>query len=273
MDINLTAMIIEPSNSVIERYAKTLSDFGYEIIKCPPEPATMISTIINNDCDIVLSSHDDIETEEYLRFIVFFNDKKERPFIVDITLDLSLTIKRAISSRKYIKYMQPIFEDKAIFLFIEKYQDFSSMSTEKLFYLLRLKTMFDCKYIGLDPGLKGFKWIYESAFIIIANPVYKKNFSSGVYKILQKRYNVKYTQIEPSVRRSIADMTHKISGYIKKYYFGIEENDEFDLTTMEVINKISDNVSKCFFRNSDEFYKRSQRERNRILWDFYNIEL
>ncbi|MBR1749700.1 MAG: hypothetical protein IJ740_20225 [Ruminococcus sp.] len=273
MYYKLTALVINTDNSIIKRYAKNLSEFGYEIINCEANVAAMISALIDHKCDIVISSQDDIDVDDYIKLIEFLKDKPDRPLIVDISYKPSLKIEQIISVCTYIYRMAPVFEDKAILIFIERYENYSRMSTEKLYFLLKKKVLYDCKYIGLEPNMAGFQWIYESAFMILIHPIYRKNFSAGVYAILQNRYNVTYTQIEPSIRRCIAKLTANLDDFIKKYYFEIDEKDPFDFTTSEFITKVAENVSLCFSRNYSEYIRRNQNERNKLLREEYEIKI
>ena len=272
MVYELSAIIVNSKNKLFDVYAKDLEEFGYKLFYCNADVSEIITQTIKTECDLILLSQNDFEEEEdIIELIKFFMDKKDQPLILNMPTRQSLRINHEIDRHFFIYNIYPTGVKRSIIFDIERKENYTRKSCDKLFYLLKHKVMYDCSYIGLNRTHEGYKWICEAALLIIADSFYQKNFTAGVYKILENKYNATYTQIEPAIRRCIADQYSRMTPYVKEYYLDLEPDSKQKYTTTHFINKIADNIKIQYKRNYRAFMNNVEYDRRNVINAYFKI--
>lgn len=275
MEYELNAIIVNSKNEVFDVYEKDLEEFGYIITHCKPKVSEIIARSIFTDCDLILLSHNDFDSIKDIAEIVeyFYKNKdKHIPLILNAPTNPSLYIDKLVSHYSFIHNIYPTGEKRSIILDIERNENFRAMRCDKLLYLLRLKSQYDCGYIGLNKNQEGYRWIAEAVLLILADSSYRKNFISGVYKILGNKYNATYTQIEPAIRRCIKAHYSKIEPLIKVYYFDLDLHSNERYTTTGFINKIVDNIKLQYKNNYDAYIEKSDHDRRTAMKEHFKMD-
>ena len=273
MDYELSAIIVKSKNNLFDEYAKDLEEFGYKLNFCNADVSEIITQSIKTECDLILLSQNDFETEEdIIELIRFFTDKKEQPLILNMPTKQSLTINHEIDRHFFIYNIFPTGVRRSIILDIERKDNFRNKSCDKLLFLLKQKVMYDCSFIGLNRTHEGYRWICEAVLLIIADSFYQKNFSAGVYKILENKYNATYTQIEPAIRRCMAYQYDRMTPYIKEYYLDLDPNSNQKYTTTHFINKMADNIKIQYKRNYRAFMDIAEYDRKAVVNAYFKIK-
>ena len=274
MNYEFNALIVDSRYKAFDVYEKDLSEFGNRIIRCAPKSDEIITQAIVNNCELIILSQNDFESDnEVTQIIDCFDSNRDKlvPLILNASSAPSLQMENVSKRCKFFCNIYPSSERRSIITEIEKNENFRTMSCDKLFYLLRQKVIYDCKYIGLSKSHEGFRWITEGALLIIADISYRKNFSAGVYKVLGNKYNATYTQIEPAIRRCMNEFQVRMDPIVKVYYFDLDVNSNERYTATGFINKIAENIKIAYKQNYSAFMEKVDFDRRKAINDYFMI--
>lgn len=275
MDFELNAVIVNSSNPTFKIYEEDLTDFGYNITHCDAKASEIIANAILTECEIILLSQNDFETEDELIAVIdYFNENLDKhvPLILNAPQSFTLSMDKIIKKTSFIHNIYPTGERRSIIFDIDRKYDFRAMSPEKQFFMLWQKVMYDCRFIGLNKHQEGYKWIFEAALLILVDESYRKNFSAGVYKVLGKKYGATYTQIETAIRRAMNDLNKRMDPVVKVYYFDLDVNSTEKYTATNFIIKIANNVRIQYKINYDAFMENVEFDRRKVIKEHFKME-
>lgn len=274
MKQELYALIMKSESKVFDEYEKDLTDYGYSIIRCNADKKEIITQTLKYDCDVIILSSNGFESEEeLLETIAFFDDAtiKNTPLILNAPESTSLKIERAADRYKFFFNIYPTGEKRSIIMEIEKNECFKRRDCDDLFYRLKHKVTYECRYIGLSKSHEGFRWISEAVLLIICDPLYKKNFSCGTYKVLENKYDATYTQIESAIRRCMNEYQSRMDPYIKIYYFELDPNSNGKYTITSFISKIAENIKLTYNNTYRAFMANVDHDRRKAISEYYKL--
>lgn len=272
MDFELNAIIVNSTNKRFKVYEKDLSEFGYSITHCDVKGSEIIAKAIMTDCDLLLLSEKDFENiNELVEIVKYFqkNADKHIPVLFNEPGYPSVITDRLDNEHSFFHNIFPTGEKRSIIMELEKYENYRSMSCERLLFLLKKKVNYECGYIGINRTHEGFRWITEASLLILADENYKKNFSAGIYKVLEDKYNATYTQIEPAIRRCMNDFQNKMDTLIRLYYMDLSADKSKKYTTTNFIKKISDNFKLQYRQNYTEFTERADSDKRKAIKEHF----
>ena len=278
MDYELNAIVVTGDNKMLEVYENDLSDFGYIITHCSTDLSEIIRQTVCTNCDLILLSVSDFENEDKVIELAEYFDKgfekkngRRIPLIVNAALGTSRKLENAINTYDFFFNFFPTGERRSIIIELERTEKYNDMSCDKLLFLLRQKISYECRFIGLSNSHEGFRWISEAIALITAEGSYRKNFTAGVYKVLENKYRITYNQIESAIRRCMNEFQNRMDPLIKVYYFDLAKDSTEKYTVTAFINKIADNVKLQYGSNYAAYMQRVDYDRRKALNEHFRI--
>lgn len=272
MDHELNALIVNANSEIFRTYEEDLLEFGYTVYHCSAEASEITAQAIITECDIILLSSNDLESEDELAEIIEFfkgTGTKKPPMILNSPMTHTRKTDELIDRCSFAFNIFPTGEKRSIIIDIERNTNYKNMDCDKLFFLLKQKIIYDCGFIGINKNQEGYKWISEAVLLILTDSGYRKNFSAGVYKVLCNKYNATYTQIEPAIRRSMNDLYKRMKPLIRVYYFDLDANSGEKYTATHFINKIADNIKIQYKRNYTAFMSIADADRRKVINSYF----